>query len=121
MATRFDARADLYSAGAVLYYALTGQHPYTGANANEVLNQSMSLPPPDPREVVAELPADVAKVVAKAMAKDPNGRFRNAGEMIAALEVAILAAKPRPSVGMRPPTRFKTSAVRRIPPYRRRR
>jgi len=61
-------------------------------------------------------------VVTKAMAKDPNERFRNAGEMIAAVEAAVAAAKPRAPVGgMRPPTRFKTSAVRRIPPYRRRR
>ncbi len=121
LTNKFDSRADLYSAGAVLYYALTGQHPYSGANANQVLNQSLSMAPPDPRTVVSELPADVAKVVVKAMAKEPNERFRNAPEMIAAIEVAMVAAKPRPIGGIRPPTRFKTSAVRRVPPYRRRR
>ena len=122
LSSRFDVRADLYSAGAVLFYALTGQHPYTGSNANEVLSQSFALPPPDPRSVVPELAAAVAKVVTKAMAKDPNERFRNAAEMIAAVEAAQSAAKPRPSVaGMRPPTRYKTSAVRRIHSHRRRR
>ena len=122
LSSRFDVRADLYSAGAVLFYALTGQHPYTGSNANQVLSQSLALPPPDPRSVIPELAAAVAKVVTKAMAKDPNERFRNAAEMIAAVEAAMAAAKPRPPVaGLRPPTRYKTSAVRRIHSHRRRR
>jgi tRNA A-37 threonylcarbamoyl transferase component Bud32 len=121
LTTKFDSRADLYSAGAVLYYALTGQHPYTGSNANAVLNQSLSQPPPDPRAVVSELPADVAKVVTMAMAKAVSARFRNAAEMVAAIETAMVAAKPRTLGGIRPPTRFKTSAVRRLPPRRRRR
>ncbi|GEM_PF-2078357 len=120
LSSKCDVRADIYSAGAVLYYMLTGQHPYTGSNANEVLNRSLSLPAPDPREVVTDLPADVAKVVTKAMAKDINARFRNTAELAAAIEAAVLAAKPRPLPGMRPPTKFKTSAVRRMPLRRRR-
>jgi serine/threonine-protein kinase len=121
LSSKFDVRADLYSAGALLYYGLTGQHPYTGANANEVLSQSFSQPPPDPRLVVPELAADVARVVVKAMDKDPAGRYRSPAEMLAALEPAMAAAKPRAGLGARPPTRVKTAAVARRIYHRRRR
>ncbi len=101
----FDVRADLYSAGAVLYYALTGQHPYTGSNANEVLGQHFTAPVPNPKGILTDLAADVAKVVTKAMAKNRTGRFGSPAEMISALEAALAASKPRRPRGTRKGTR----------------
>ena len=120
----YDVRADLYSAGAVLYFALTGQHPYGGANANEVLNQQFSSPPPDPREVSPALAADVVKVVTKAMSKNRTARFGGPDEMIAAIEQAMAAARPhRPhgTRGTRKATRLGTTTRTRAPKLRRRR
>jgi serine/threonine-protein kinase len=91
----FDVRADLYSAGAVLHYALTGQHPYTGTNANQVLSQHFSAPVPNPKTILTDLAADVARVVTKAMAKNRTERFGTPAEMIAAIEKALATTKPR--------------------------
>ncbi len=105
LSEHFDVRADLYSAGATLHYALTGQHPYTGSNANEVLGQHFTAAVPNPKEVLADLAADVAKVVTKAMAKNRTERFAGPAEMISAIEEAIAAAKPRRPRGTRQATR----------------
>jgi serine/threonine-protein kinase len=109
LSENFDVRADLYSAGALLYYALTGQHPYTGANANQVLDQHFTAPVPNPKEVTTDLAADVAKVVTRSMAKNRTERFGSPQEMIAAIEKALQAAKPRGTRGTRR-TRMATKA-----------
>jgi serine/threonine-protein kinase len=121
LSENFDVRADIYSAGAVLFYALTGQHPYTGANANQVLNQHFSAPVPNPKEVVTELAADVAKVVTKAMSKNRTERFGSPAEMIAAVEKAIAATKPRRTRGTRRVTKHTTTGAAAIRLKRRRR
>jgi serine/threonine-protein kinase len=91
----YDVRADLYSVGAVLYYALTGQHPYSGANANQVLDQHFSAPVPNPKDVVPDLAADVARVVTRGMAKNRTERFGGPREMLEAIEAAQAVSKPR--------------------------
>jgi len=92
---QFDVRADLYSAGALLYYSLTGQHPYTGANANQVLDQHFSAAVPNPKDVITDLAADVARVCTKAMCKNRTERFGDPREMIAAIEKGLAVLKPR--------------------------
>ncbi|MHC4914392.1 MAG: serine/threonine-protein kinase [Planctomycetota bacterium] len=122
LADAFDVRADLYSAGAVLFYSLTGQHPYTGSNANQVLDQHFSAPVPNPKEIVTELAADVAKVVTKAMAKNRTERFGSPAEMIQAIEKAINATKPRRTGrSTRAGTRHTTTGTRAVRLRRRRR
>ncbi len=122
LADAFDVRADLYSAGALLFYALTGQHPYTGANANQVLDQHFSAPVPNPKEIVTELAADVAKVVTKAMAKNRTERFGSPAEMIQAIEKAVNATKPRRTGRTaRAGTRHTTTGTRAVHLRRRRR
>ncbi len=95
LSDNFDVRADLYSAGALLYYSLTGQHPYTGANANQVLDQHFSAAVPNPKEVLPDLAADVAKVATKAMCKNRTERFGDPQEMLAAIEKGLAVVKPR--------------------------
>jgi serine/threonine-protein kinase len=94
-----DARADLYSVGAVLYACLSGTPPYAGITGEEVLAAVRAGPPaslyggPD-----GVAPALVA-VVDRAMARAPDARFQTAAEMRAALAVAMaeLPEAPPPS------------------------
>jgi tRNA A-37 threonylcarbamoyl transferase component Bud32 len=105
LSDKFDVRADIYSAGALLYYALTGQHPYAGANANQVLDQHFSAPVPNAKDILTDLAADVAKVSTKAMCKNRTERFGGPAEMIKAIEKGLTAVKPRSTRRTNPGTR----------------
>ncbi len=81
-----DARTDVYSFGAVMYFLLTGRPPFDGASAAEVMNAHVNRPLAAPHYVVGQpLPDDVEAVVLRAMAKDPAERFASAAELTAAL------------------------------------
>ena len=75
-----DARSDFYSLGVICYEMLTGQKPYTGATAMEVLQQHVSAPLP-------ALPAELARyqpLLAGLLAKSRAERLGSAQEIIAA-------------------------------------
>jgi serine/threonine protein kinase len=80
-----DGRADLFSAGAVLYFALTGQRPFRGPDLREVLRAILSVDPPPASELRPELPTELDLVLSKAMARDRDERFGSAAEFRQAL------------------------------------
>jgi DNA-binding response OmpR family regulator len=85
-----DARSDFYSLGVMCYELLTGQKPYIGGTAMEVLQQHVSAPLPT-------LPADLARYepfLARLMAKSRAERFANAAEIIAATAALRSSATP---------------------------
>jgi response regulator RpfG family c-di-GMP phosphodiesterase/tRNA A-37 threonylcarbamoyl transferase component Bud32 len=81
-----DARADLFSLGATLYWALTGRDPYpvTG-NPVQDLHRRFTTTPPPVRRVRPEVPAEVSDLVARLMEPDPELRFPSARTVSAAL------------------------------------
>jgi serine/threonine-protein kinase len=88
---RLDGRADLYSLAAVAYRCLTGRHPFSGADTPALLYAVVHKMPARPGETV-ELPADVDRWFAVALAKDPDDRFATGGELARALEAALAGA-----------------------------
>ena len=65
-----DHRADLYSAGATYYHLLTGERPYaTATNLMQIMFAHSTGPILNPVDVVPDLPAECAAVVARSMAK----------------------------------------------------
>src|SRR5262245_57521139 len=81
-----DSRADLFSLGATLYWALTGRDPYpeTG-NPVQDLHRRFTTTPQSVRRVRPEIPAEVSDLVTRLMDPDPEMRFPSACTASAAL------------------------------------
>jgi hypothetical protein len=80
-----DGRADIYSFGVLVYEMLTGELPFKHNNVGALLLAHLNQPPPDPRDLMPDLPREAAQAVRRAMAKRPEERFAKAGEFAAAL------------------------------------
>jgi len=80
-------RSDVYSVGAVLYTCLTGRRPFEADSAVALMAVMQTRDPTPIGELRPDVPAALAAVVARAMAKDPARRFASAAEM----RVALLA------------------------------
>jgi len=68
--------ADVYSLGAVLFYLLTGQSPFTGENALKTIQQATEKPAPKLRTLTPALDRDLETICAKCLERDPNVRCR---------------------------------------------
>ncbi|MBD3618773.1 MAG: protein kinase [Chromatiales bacterium] len=80
-----DGRADLYSLGVTLFQLLTGQLPFTSDSMANLVFKITSEKAPDLRSIRPELGADLARVVAKALHKEPDKRYQSGANMAAAL------------------------------------
>jgi hypothetical protein len=92
-----DARTDVYSMGCILFELLTGVWPFMEENQVMMFRAHLMTPPPtlasasDSYEFVADLEA----IIARALAKKPEERFQDGGQMLAALN-ALPAVVHRP-------------------------
>jgi serine/threonine-protein kinase len=77
-----DARVDIWGVGVLMYEMLTGALPYNGENYNEVLGKILLEAPRPMIEVNPELPAELVRIVAKAMEKDRDARYPSAAAML---------------------------------------
>jgi serine/threonine protein kinase len=75
------ARSDLYSLGAVMYELLTGYRPFRANNLSKLLHQIVYATPPPIHTLRADISEELENLVAKALQKDPDGRFRNGLEL----------------------------------------
>ncbi|HYL52205.1 MAG TPA: serine/threonine-protein kinase [Acidimicrobiia bacterium] len=121
------ARSDLYSIGVMCYEALTGCRPYEGDNAVAVAYAARHGILRPVRELRADVPAELAAVVCRAMARLPDDRFATAQELAGALAAAAGSTKhvvdATSPVDVRPPTtptRVLAVAPAPAPPARRR-
>jgi serine/threonine protein kinase len=97
-----DIRSDLYSLGCTFYYLLTGRVPFPEGSMLEKLIQHSTVEPEPLERLRPEVPAAVAAVVRRLMAKEPRARFQTPAELVNALEPLAelgptLLATPRPT------------------------
>ncbi|MEO3839643.1 protein kinase [Streptomyces sp. B22F1] len=76
-----DARSDLYSVGVMLFELLTGRLPFDADSPLAIAYAHVQEPPPAPSSINMTVPPVVDALVARALAKNPDERFRSAEEM----------------------------------------
>lgn len=114
-AQKADIRADIYSLGCTLYFLLTGGPPFNGASLYDILQAHHSNEASPLNLVRSDIPVELAALVAKMMAKEPENRFQTPDLVAAALLPyfrADAAAKSVPKTGTgAPPVANRNATV----------
>jgi len=119
---KLDGRTDIYSAGVVLYEALTGRRPFHRKSQFELMLAHMSELAPAPSMVNPDVPAELSEIVLTAMAKEPAARFQTAEEFrqrldpsrqarpnaVAPVVQAVSAAAPAQPLRRKPATAWNS-------------
>jgi branched-chain amino acid transport system substrate-binding protein len=78
-------QTDIYSLGVVLYQIVTGRLPFIADTPAAVLIKHARDPLPSPKSIVPDLPDAIEQLLFKALAKEPENRFRDMGAFVEAL------------------------------------
>jgi len=121
--------ADIYALACVLHECLTGASPFENRTEIPALVAAhLTSPPPRPSQQRPGIPVGFDEVIARGMAKEPERRYRSAGELGAAAQRALGTPVPNPSWTPQaapptqpwsPPAPTAAPTVQRPPPVRR--
>jgi serine/threonine protein kinase len=93
-----DIRADVYSLGATFYFLLAGHSPFQGMTTMEKILSHQTRQPRPIRDLRPEVPAGMATVLDRMMAKDPEQRYRIPADVAAALTAWVRSTPPQPRI-----------------------
>ena len=95
---RVDHRTDLYSLGAVLYYAVTGQPPFVADDPLAVMHKIINEDPVPPGHLNPQVSPALEQVILVALQKAPAARYQSGADFASALDVAVVQhyAAPAP-------------------------
>src|SRR5262245_31052596 len=86
VASDLTPAADVYSLGAILFDLLAGRPPFLGEHALAVIQQAAEKPAPKLRSVMPGLDRDLETICARCLEREPNARYRSAGDLAEDLE-----------------------------------
>ena len=78
---KIDARSDIFSLGAALYYSLTGQSPFKDSDLYQVLNRVINKDPLPPTRMAQNLHRDLETICMKCLEKEPARRYQTVQEL----------------------------------------
>jgi eukaryotic-like serine/threonine-protein kinase len=96
-----NARSDMYSVGATLFYLLTGRTPFEAKNMVQMLATVFEQRAPSPRKLRPDVPAGLAKVVLRCLEKQPGERFKSYADLARALAPYGSTAPTPATMGLR--------------------
>jgi non-specific serine/threonine protein kinase len=108
-----DTRTDIFSLGLVLYEMITGQRAFDGDTSAAVFDAILNRAPTAPVELNARVPAELERIVNKALEKDRDLRYQSAAELLTDLnrlrrDASVSGKDPATTA---PPDRRKVVAV----------
>ncbi len=96
-----NARSDMYSVGATLFYLLTGRTPFEAKNVVQLLATVLEHRPPSPRKYRASVPRGLAGVILRCLEKQSGDRFKSYQELAQALTPYGSVAPTPATLGLR--------------------
>jgi eukaryotic-like serine/threonine-protein kinase len=98
---KLDARSDVFSLGVVLYEMLTGERPFQGGAAADLISSILRDQPPPVTDVRADLSPHLARVIRRCLEKDPRDRYQTSRDVynelkeLRAESSSVSVSKPR--------------------------
>ena len=89
---KVDQRTDIFSLGVMIYEMIAGRRPFEGATKSDVIAALLTVEPAPLRQYCVAVPAELERIVAKSLAKEPEARYQSAADLSADLKTL------RPSV-----------------------
>ena len=103
-----DARTDIWSMGVVLYEMVAGRTPFKGATLSDVIAGVLDQEPPPLARYSTDLPAELERIIKKALAKDQTERYQTAKDLL----IDLKNLKQEVGLGK---AKASISSVRQIP------
>src|SRR5262249_34770468 len=90
-----DHRSDIFAFGVILYEMLSGERPFRGASAIEVMNATLKEESPELGETNAKISPQLERIVRRCLEKQPERRFQTAYDLGFALEALSAPSSAR--------------------------